>query len=113
MCAPGLMGRAQNSPSSASSWRSPAFWSRLQAGNVCKWLLARATWALHSRSMPADPAGGPAPVEQKPDFPALEESVLAFWRQDHTFEASVECRPGGHNEYVFYDGPPLAHGLPH
>jgi isoleucyl-tRNA synthetase len=51
-----------------------------------------------------------------PRFPALEERVLAFWKADKTFEASVERNPAGNNgsnEFVFYDGPPFANGLPH
>src|SRR5262245_41116566 len=55
-------------------------------------------------------------VDPSPDFPALEEQVLARWRTDRTFERSVEQRPAGEkgaNEYVFYDGPPFANGLPH
>lgn len=55
-------------------------------------------------------------VMASPQLPALEEDVLAFWAKDHTFEASVEQRkPGadGANEFVFYDGPPFANGLPH
>src|SRR3989344_3472210 len=41
-----------------------------------------------------------------------EESVLDFWREHRTFEASLEKRsPKG--EFVFYDGPPFATGLPH
>ena len=55
-------------------------------------------------------------VDASPSFPALEERVLASWREDSTFEASVEERPSGErgaNEYVFYDGPPFANGLPH
>jgi isoleucyl-tRNA synthetase len=52
-------------------------------------------------------------VPQKPDYPSLEEQVLAFWAEDGTFAASVEARAGGENEYVFYDGPPFANGLPH
>jgi leucyl-tRNA synthetase len=42
--------------------------------------------------------------------------VLAYWAQDDTFQASVEERPAGvdgSNEFVFYDGPPFANGLPH
>ncbi len=42
--------------------------------------------------------------------------MLAFWASDRTFSASVEQRPAGDNgsnEYVFYDGPPFANGLPH
>ena len=52
-------------------------------------------------------------VEQQPDYPRLEERILAFWEADGTFEASVAARAGGDNEYVFYDGPPFANGLPH
>jgi isoleucyl-tRNA synthetase len=43
---------------------------------------------------------------------AREEEVLAFWNQHHIFEKSVKKHaPKG--EYVFYDGPPFATGLPH
>jgi isoleucyl-tRNA synthetase len=55
-------------------------------------------------------------VDPKPNFPALEEDVLAIWRKESTFERSVEQRdagPNGANEFVFYDGPPFANGLPH
>ena len=55
-------------------------------------------------------------VEASPDFPALELRVLERWRKQRTFERSVEQRPAGakgENEYVFYDGPPFANGLPH
>ncbi|WP_216207799.1 isoleucine--tRNA ligase [Amycolatopsis aidingensis] len=55
-------------------------------------------------------------VPSQPSFPALERDVLAYWETDRTFIATVEARePGtdGSNEYVFYDGPPFANGLPH
>jgi isoleucyl-tRNA synthetase len=55
-------------------------------------------------------------VPASPRFAAMEEATLARWAQEHTFEASVEARPpgeAGSNEYVFYDGPPFANGLPH
>ena len=55
-------------------------------------------------------------VPGSPRFPAIEERVLAYWAEDDTFRASVEQRdPGanGENEFVFYDGPPFANGLPH
>jgi isoleucyl-tRNA synthetase len=51
-------------------------------------------------------------VADKPDFPGLEREVLAFWAQDGTFEASVKGRSEA-EEFVFYDGPPFANGLPH
>ncbi len=55
-------------------------------------------------------------VSAVPDFPAIERGILKFWEQDDTFSASVDERPPGaegQNEYVFYDGPPFANGLPH
>ena len=50
-------------------------------------------------------------VEAKPNFVAIEEAVLARWAEEGTFARSVSERPG--SEYVFYDGPPFANGLPH
>jgi isoleucyl-tRNA synthetase len=47
-----------------------------------------------------------------PDFPALEVEVLDYWARDDTFRASIARRDGA-PEYVFYDGPPFANGLPH
>ncbi len=61
----------------------------------------------------ATTAAGPV---QKPTFPEIEEAVLAYWEADDTFRASVEQREAGAdgaNEFVFYDGPPFANGLPH
>ena len=49
-------------------------------------------------------------------FPDLEARILKFWAGEGIFEASVENREhgvDGANEYVFYDGPPFANGLPH
>ena len=42
--------------------------------------------------------------------------MLAYWAKDKTFQASIDARPAGENgdnEFVFYDGPPFANGLPH
>jgi len=61
-------------------------------------------------------AGKSAGVPSSPRFPQIEEGVLAYWEADDTFRASVEQRPAGENgdnEFVFYDGPPFANGLPH
>ncbi len=55
-------------------------------------------------------------IPASPRLPELEERVLAYWKADNTFLASVERNePGenGDNEFVFYDGPPFANGLPH
>jgi isoleucyl-tRNA synthetase len=64
--------------------------------------------------MPADESSErPYPdVEARPRFPDIEGAVIARWQQDRTFERSVEERPVD-AEYVFYDGPPFANGLPH
>jgi len=59
---------------------------------------------------------GPADVTSSPRFPEIEERVLRYWDEDGTFLASVENREAGldgSNEFVFYDGPPFANGLPH
>lgn len=52
------------------------------------------------------------PVNPKADFPKQEEEILKFWKEDDTFKKSVSQREG-QPEYVFYDGPPFATGLPH
>jgi len=54
----------------------------------------------------------PKPAGGTPSFPALEIEVLAYWDTDDTFRASIANRDGA-DEYVFYDGPPFANGLPH
>jgi isoleucyl-tRNA synthetase len=51
-------------------------------------------------------------VPPSPDFPEVEREILAFWKSDGTFQASVDQRQGD-PEWVFYDGPPFANGLPH
>src|ERR671917_2097133 len=61
-------------------------------------------------------AGAAEPVSAQPSFPAVGLAVLRYWKRDHTFAASVAARPAGDNgagEFVFYDGPPFANGLPH
>ena len=55
-------------------------------------------------------------VDPQPNFPAIETETLKFWQEDNTFVASVEQHPAtgdASNEFVFYDGPPFANGLPH
>ena len=51
-------------------------------------------------------------VDPKVDFPKQEEEILSFWEKNNVFQKSVEQREGC-DEYVFYDGPPFATGLPH
>ncbi|HBG66041.1 MAG TPA: isoleucine--tRNA ligase [Treponema sp.] len=51
-------------------------------------------------------------VDTKADFPKQEEEILAFWEKNGTFKKSVSQREGA-EDFVFYDGPPFATGLPH
>ncbi len=55
---------------------------------------------------------GPYPEAGRADFPAIEERVLARWKADGTFRDSIDARPVD-DEFVFFDGPPFANGLPH
>ncbi len=52
------------------------------------------------------------PVDPRVDFPGMEEEILAFWEEKQIFKASIAQRENC-DEYVFYDGPPFATGLPH
>jgi len=54
----------------------------------------------------------PYPAVDKPDFPAIEARILERWKTADTFQRSIDERPAD-DEYVFYDGPPFANGLPH
>lgn len=77
----------------------------------------------HYPKASAAPAGAASPtsgVSASVKFPEIEERILKYWDQDGTFQASIDQRlsdlPGGapgSNEFVFYDGPPFANGLPH
>ena len=51
------------------------------------------------------------PVE-KSDVALREEAILSFWKEHDIFNKSLEqAAPNG--EFIFYDGPPFATGLPH
>lgn len=57
-----------------------------------------------------------ANVAPNPDFPQLEQDVLRYWDTNGTFQKSIDENPSGEhssNEFVFFDGPPFANGLPH
>ncbi len=51
-------------------------------------------------------------VNPSPSFPAVESQILDYWAKDSTFQASIDARSDA-EEFVFYDGPPFANGLPH
>ncbi len=55
-------------------------------------------------------------VTAKPSLPDLEVETLKYWQDQDVFQKSIDQRPAGKkgsNEFVFYDGPPFANGLPH
>lgn len=50
-------------------------------------------------------------VPAQVDLPALEHEVLAFWQENKVFARSLE-QTEGKPEWVFYEGPPTANGMP-
>ncbi len=54
----------------------------------------------------------PDVVTHKGPVALAEEKVLEFWRDNDIFQKSVD-KPAPNGDYVFYDGPPFATGLPH
>ncbi len=51
-------------------------------------------------------------ISNQVHFPELECEILDFWQRSDIFKKSLDQRRGG-REFVFYDGPPFATGLPH
>lgn len=51
-------------------------------------------------------------VDSSPNFAQLEEQVSQYWKDNKTFERSIETKSED-NPYRFYDGPPFITGLPH
>lgn len=49
---------------------------------------------------------------EKSDVAAREEGILAFWNTEGIFERSLK-KDAPKGEFVFYDGPPFATGVPH
>jgi isoleucyl-tRNA synthetase len=56
-------------------------------------------------------------LDTHPNFAELSKNILEFWQKESVFEKSVETRPKQvdckNNEFIFFDGPPFANGLPH
>jgi len=50
-------------------------------------------------------------LNSKPNFSEIEKEILDFWDKDETFDKTLN--KGQASEFVFYDGPPFANGLPH
>ncbi|MBO5991096.1 MAG: class I tRNA ligase family protein, partial [Lentisphaeria bacterium] len=51
-------------------------------------------------------------ISNQVDFPAMEREILKFWEENQVFKKSLDNRKDS-QEFVFYDGPPFATGLPH
>ena len=41
-----------------------------------------------------------------------EEEILRLWQENQIFEKTLQ-RPSAKGNFIFYDGPPFANGLPH
>ncbi|OJV15748.1 MAG: isoleucine--tRNA ligase [Alphaproteobacteria bacterium 33-17] len=56
-------------------------------------------------------------LSSSPNFNNIELEVLSYWKNLKVFEKSVNFRDkniaGKKTDYIFYDGPPFANGLPH
>jgi isoleucyl-tRNA synthetase len=63
---------------------------------------------------PLNSAGKAVGVNPSPSFPEIEKEILQYWDKEGTFQESIDQRKAeGAEEFVFYDGPPFANGLPH
>lgn len=51
-------------------------------------------------------------VSSNADFATIEKEILKFWQDNNIFQKSIDIREGD-AEFIFYDGPPFANGLPH
>lgn len=51
------------------------------------------------------------PVDTNVNFSKVETEILKRWHSQKTFEKSLAKKSRG--DFVFYDGPPFANGLPH
>ncbi len=52
-------------------------------------------------------------VQSNVNFPTVEKEILEYWKVNNTFQRSIDNRPSAEGEFIFYDGPPFANGLPH
>ncbi|GIJ70839.1 isoleucine--tRNA ligase [Virgisporangium ochraceum] len=51
------------------------------------------------------------PVPAQVDLPALDHEVLRFWHEHDVFARSLE-QTSGRPQWIFYEGPPTANGMP-
>ncbi len=52
------------------------------------------------------------PVSPRVEFPKIEEEILKFWKENKTFEKSLE-KESPNGDWTFLDGPPFVTGMPH
>ena len=52
------------------------------------------------------------PLSTQIPLPKVEEDIQQKWIENRAFERSIESRPES-KQFIFYDGPPFATGLPH
>ncbi len=50
-------------------------------------------------------------ISSNPNLPEIESKIQKIWEQEDIFKESVEKNK--EPEWIFYDGPPFANGLPH
>ncbi|WP_261663812.1 isoleucine--tRNA ligase [Deinococcus sp. Marseille-Q6407] len=64
-------------------------------------------------TQPPAPKSAPAfaPVPSQPDYAGLEARILQKWKDEQVFE-QTQSRPAEKGEFVFYEGPPTANGVP-
>ncbi len=53
----------------------------------------------------------PRPLPPQVDLPALEQEILAGWREGKVFQRSLDAS-AGRPSWIFYEGPPTANGRP-
>ena len=51
------------------------------------------------------------PEHKKLDLPGINQEIQEKWKNDDTFKKSIEIRKG-EKDFVFYEGPPSANGMP-
>lgn len=52
------------------------------------------------------------PVDPRPKFSQLESELVSYWKENNTFEKSIENQPK-EKKWTFLDGPPFITGMPH
>ena len=50
-------------------------------------------------------------MDNRPNFPQLEQEMLLHWKNEDVFKKTLG-KPAPKGEYVFFEGPPTANGLP-